>query len=467
MPAIIGDSQSRSGGFSAARALQSPRMDAAIIAIGDELALGQTVDTNTAYLAARLAEQGLMAALHLTVPDDQAAIADALRTACAKTNLVLVTGGLGPTDDDLTRQALADVMGQPLVEDPHSLAAIESFFAHRGRPMAQRNRIQAMHPRGSSMIPNTCGTAPGIVAQVAGARVFVMPGVPNEMRAMWQQAVRPALAALAGNGRVIRTALVHTFGLGESDLAQRLDELMARDRNPMVGTTVSGGVVSVRVRSTFPTADEAQRRLDAAVAAVEQRLGPIVFGRDEQTLEQVVVRLLGEHGLTLAAAESCTGGLAAKLITDVPGASSVFRGGWVTYDNAMKTAWLGVPDALIAAHGAVSVEVAAAMATGAMRQAEADVALSVTGIAGPEGGTAEKPVGTVCVAVARRTRDDRGQARIQAGTLRLLGDRPTVRHRAAYCLLQLLRLHLTDQPLTALSWYRPTPEISLSYKAPA
>lgn len=429
-------------------------MQAAILAIGDELALGQTVDTNTAFLAARLVERGIMACLHITVADDRAAIADALRQVTDRFDLVLVTGGLGPTDDDLTRHALADVMGAPLVEDHAALTAIEQFFAARRRTMAERNRIQAMCPRGAAMIPNACGTAPGIAAVVGKAAVYIMPGVPSEMLAMWRQSIEPALADRAGKNQIIRAAILHTFGIGESDLAHRLDELMARDRNPLIGTTVAGGVVSVRIRSTFSTPDEASAHLERAAAQVCDRLGPLIFGRDDQTLAGVTVQSLKDHSASLAVAESCTGGLLAALVTDIPGSSAVFRGGWITYDNAMKRDHLGVPANLLDQYGAVSVPVAAAMARGALARSGATFAAAVTGIAGPEGASPDKPLGTVCVALARGAGVN-APSSIQAGTLRLGGDRATIRLRAACSVLQMLRLTLLRQPLTTLAWYEP------------
>lgn len=335
------------------------------------------------------------------------------------------------------------------------------------------------------MIPNGCGTAPGIRAVVdrgsaaAGephqSHVFVMPGVPREMKMMFERSILPKLGAIAEKGheddgqgddngdgdtaavsphakqRFILTTKVNTFGQGESNVAATLGDLMARDRNPKVGTTVSNGIVSVRVRSEHVEERAAADALNATVDDVVSKLGPIVFGRDDETIEQKLVELLIERNVTLATAESCTGGLLGGMVTAIAGSSAVYLGGWVTYSNAMKQSQLGVPEALLAEHGAVSEPVARAMAHGAAKVSGADLAVGITGVAGPGGGSEEKPVGTVWVGIAWRE----GEA-IKADALlfRLPGNRPVVRDRAAKCALQMLRFHLMGIPLSELSWGR-------------
>ncbi|MFP4223826.1 MAG: competence/damage-inducible protein A [Phycisphaeraceae bacterium] len=429
------------------------RTQAVILSIGDELVLGQTLDTNGAWLAAKLAERGLQAAWHQTLPDDRDAIAEALAAASERAELVLVTGGLGPTEDDLTRQALARAMGQPLELDEVSLARIEAFYRERGREMPERNRVQAMRPRGATMIDNDAGTAPGVFAELGRARIYIMPGVPWEMKRMWGQSIEPDVAGLAGGRQVVLATKINTFGDGESDAAERLGELMDRRRNPKLGTTVTGGIVSVRVRSEFPTAERAKDELEKTVAAVIERLGAVVFGRDEDTLQDAVVRLLERHGKRLVTAESCTGGLIGAMIADVPGCSQSYMGGWVTYSNVLKVEQLGVAKEALESVGAVSEEVARAMAAGAIRKAMgADFSLAVTGIAGPEGGTKEKPVGTVWLALGVRDEQDAGRVTTRALRLTLPGGRGAVRDRAAKCALQMLRLHLLGEPLSRLRW---------------
>ncbi len=414
-------------------------MQASILSIGDELTLGQTVDTNAAWLSARLVERGVVTRRHVTVPDDREAIARAVRQAAGEVELVLVTGGLGPTSDDLTRQALADVLGAPLELDAAALARIEAFFRARGRPMTPSNRVQAMIPAGADGLDNPCGTAPGIKLRMEQTTVIAMPGVPAEMQAMFELHVAPLLADQSG--RVILTAALRTFGLGESQVGERLGELMDRARNPKVGTTVSGGVVSVRVRSEFPAAAEARAALEATVSEIRRRLDHWIFGEGDATLAEAVGRLLRERGRTLATAESCTGGLVGKMLTDAPGSSAYYLGGWIVYADAVKREALGVPAELLAGAGAVSEPVARGLAREALRRSRADYALALTGIAGPAGGSAGKPVGTVWIALARGNPE---APDIRAERFVFPGARAMVRERAAKTALNMLRLALRE-----------------------
>jgi len=426
------------------------RMQAIVLSIGDELVLGQTADTNSAWVSARLAERGIPTHAHQTVADDRKAIELAIRWACHNAGLVIVSGGLGPTEDDLTRFALADALGVELVEDADAVAGLEAFFRARGRPMPQRNRIQAMFPAGTSPILNPHGTAPGIRAHVDRAEVFVVPGVPREMRPMITGHVVPFVGQHAGISRTILTTKVNTFGAGESTIAELLGDLMSRDRNPVVGTTVAQGIVSVRIRSEFDEPSKAQQELATTRERVESVLGPLVFGRDEQTLQEAVVALLADQGTTVTTAESCTGGLVGAMLTDVPGSSAVYRGGWVTYSNAMKAAQLGVSQRTLADHGAVSGPVVEAMALGALERSGADLAMAVSGIAGPDGGTPDKPVGTVWFALAQRRVGAEPRATTRMALLP--GERASVRDRAAKCALQWLRLHALGEPVDQLGW---------------
>lgn len=427
-------------------------MQAVILSIGDELVLGQTVDTNSAYLSDQLVRMGVSTLYHQTVADDLEATAIAIEQASRRVELVLISGGLGPTDDDLTRQALAKAMGVELTLHEPSVEVIRAMFTRRGREMPDRNKIQAMHPCGTTIIPNTCGTAPGIRAVLGRATIYVMPGVPREMFAMFSLSVLPELRSASGSRDVILTAKVNTFGQGESTIGERLGDLMDRARNPKVGTTVADGLVSVRVRSEFPRAQEAQRQMDQTLAQVEERLGPVVFGRDGQSLAESLVALLRKRGLKLAVAESCTGGALGKLVTDVPGSSQAFLGGWVTYSNALKQSQLGVPEALLIQHGAVSQPVARAMAAGAIERSGADVSLAITGVAGPDGGTPEKPVGMVWIALGWR--EASGALRTDALRCDLGGERDLVRDRAAKSAMQMLRFHLLNVPLESFSFGR-------------
>jgi len=427
---------------------------AIVLSIGDELVLGQTVDTNSAHLSARLARRGIGTLYHQTVADDHETIVDAIRHACAKARVVLISGGLGPTADDLTRFALAEVMTATLERHEPSVEHIHGFFDRRGKAMPERNVVQAMIPVGAEAMTNHWGTAPGIHASVTvegnPTEVFCMPGVPRELFAMFEHHVEPVLDRIAPTRDVILTTKVNTFGMGESDGAEKLGELMDRHRNPKVGTTVSNGILSIRVRSEYPDEDQAEQKLEETVGEVTKRLGPCVFGRDDTTLQESVVKVLERRGLTLATAESCTGGLIGEMVTQVAGSSAVYAGGWVVYSNEMKHKELGVPLDVLEKYGAVSEPVARALAEGALRCSGASLSLAVTGIAGPSGGTEDKPVGTIWLGLGYT--DDAGAVRTEAVLLKLGNDRATNRDRSAKCALQLARLHAMGQSLDELTW---------------
>jgi nicotinamide-nucleotide amidase len=374
-------------------------MDAIIISIGSELTFGQTVDTNSAWLSLRLAEVGVRVIAHVTVSDELEPIRREIARACELADVVLISGGLGPTEDDLTRQALATAMGVELRLRPEFLDEIRDFFTRRNREMPESNRIQAMFPAGSEPIHNTCGTAPGIRASVGKATVFVMPGVPREMKVMYELDVLPHLRAATGQGVMLARTIL-TFGAGESDVGDKIRDLMQRGRNPAVGTTAQQLIIGIRIHAHGETREAAQSLLDATAADVRARLGTFVFGEDNDTLSSAVVRMLIEQRKTVSTAESCTGGLIAKSLTDVAGSSACFIDGVVTYSNAAKTRLLGVPAEMIARHGAVSRPVAEAMAVNCRRLSGSDYAISVTGIAGPTGGTPDKPVGLVYIGLA-------------------------------------------------------------------
>lgn len=412
-------------------------MQAIIISVGDELTLGQVVDTNSAWLSARLAEWGVLTRSHMTVPDDQAAIVRAVRQATELAEWVVITGGLGPTQDDLTRQALAEVQDVRLIVDPPSLARIERFFQDRGWVMTESNRVQALAPVGAAVLDNIQGTAPGLRLAIGRAVVFALPGVPSEMKAMVEQHLAPLIGAQAG--RTILTRKINTFGLGESRVGEALGDLMRRDRNPMIGTTVASGIVSVRIRSDFPTRAKAQDELDSAVSAVKQKLGSAVFSEGEVSLAVVVGAMLRARKQTVATAESCTAGLVATMLTEVPGSSAWFLGGWIVYANRMKTGILGIPSEFIEREGAVSELVVRRMAAEALQRSAGDYALALTGVAGPGGGTPEKPVGTVWIGLGKNSA---GQPHVAAERFLLFGERAMVRERAAKAALNMLRLEL-------------------------
>lgn len=412
---------------------------AEIISIGAELAIGQTVDTNAAWLAQRVAALGIDCRRHVTVGDVQADIVEAIQAAARHADVVLITGGLGPTADDLTRFALADCLGCDLQFDAVSFAQIEDYFRRRNRPMHEANRIQAMIPRAATAIENSRGTAPGLAATLGRVQVFCMPGVPAEMKPMFDRHVEPRLPR-AGGGEVILQHVLHTFGMPESELGDRIADLMRRGRNPAVGTGAADLTISVRINARGRSAEEARARMDADAAEVRRRLGRVVFGEGGQSLADAAARLLIERRATVSTVESCTGGLLAKRLTDVPGSSAYFIQGLVTYSNEAKSRLAGVPPEIIAAHGSVSEPVARAMAENGRRLAGTDYTLAVTGIAGPTGGSPAKPVGLVYVALSGA--DDTTVRELHFGETLTRGE---IRDRAAKVALNWLRLRLADQ----------------------
>ncbi|MBB5350135.1 nicotinamide-nucleotide amidase [Haloferula luteola] len=374
-------------------------MNIEILNTGSELLLGTRLNTHGQWMGQELFKLGLRVSRLVTVPDGEA-IHGALDEAVRRADVVLVTGGLGPTSDDITREAAAGVAGIELIEDEAALRSLEAFFAQRGRPMAPDNRKQAQVPVGAEVLPNPHGTAPGIyipprLNQAANCAVFLLPGPPRELYPMWAAEVVPKLRALSGGGFRSEMRQMTFAGVGESDLHQEVDTDLAQIEGLEVGYCARLGEVDVRLIGS-------QEAIDVGRARVMQSFSQQCFSEAGESLEEVVVKAMRVAGLKLATAESCTGGLIASRVTDVPGASAVLTHGWVTYANEAKMAELGVPAEVLAEHGAVSEAVAAAMAEGALKASGADLAVAVTGIAGPEGGSEEKPVGTVFLGVAEQ-----------------------------------------------------------------
>ena len=375
-------------------------MTAEVLSIGSELVSGQSLDTNSQWISRRLGALGIQVRFHTTLGDDLAENVDAFRAAAGRCRLVVATGGLGPTQDDLTREALAALAGVGLVEDPASMAAIAAMFASRGLVMAERNRVQALFPDGAEPLPNRAGTAPGIWMALGDARVACLPGVPAEMKIMLDEQVVPRLKGAGVAGRSIVHHKINMFGKGESEIEAQAFDLTARGHVPEVGITASKATISFRVRGEGVDEADAIASISATLAQIRERFGPLIVGEGDEDVVDGLVAELKRRGASIALAESCTGGLIASQLTEVPGVSDCFLGGVVSYSDRAKVDLLGVPAGLIEAHGAVSPEVAQAMAVGAKERFGADLALSVTGIAGPGGGTAEKPVGLVYLGMA-------------------------------------------------------------------
>ena len=410
-------------------------MKTEIISIGSELTSGQNLDTNSQWLSRRLAEIGIPVGWHTTVADDLEANVEAFRIAAGRARLVLASGGLGPTQDDLTREALARAAGVELVLNETMLAQIEAMFRRRSRSMPERNRVQALFPAGAEPIPNDRGTAPGIWMRIGGCTIAAMPGVPPEMFHMYETQVRPRLRALGLGGGVLVQRKLNAFGAGESAMEEKLLDLTRRGHIPEVGITVSDAVISLRILARAASLEEAQAQIAPVERTIRERLGELVFGVDEEDLQDVVVRLLAEKRRSLAVAEGVTGGLVAERLTSVAGAGAWFRGGVIAYDNPLKVELLGVPQTLLDEKGAVSAEVAEAMAAGCRARLGTDLTVSTVGVAGPGEGGADKPVGLVYVGLA-------WEGGSSAVSFSWTGTRAEVQRRTAKLALNRVRLHL-------------------------
>ena len=408
-----------------------------VVTIGTELLLGLTPDTNASELGRALAGAGAEVVRHITVPDRADAIRAAVSESLERTGFVITTGGLGPTRDDMTKREVAELFGKPLELREDVLQALQARFRRLGRPMPASNRTQAEVPQGATVLPNPRGTAPGLWVEDHQGRVVVMlPGVPSEMRGLLMEEVLPRLVTRqqqdSRQKRVVRSRTVRTTGIAESALAERVGAIEGEIAPLTLAYIPSTDGVDLRVTAWRLREDEAESLLTVAAAQLRERAGDHVYGEDKTDLAATLLELLRGRKLRLAVAESCTGGLLGGRITAVPGSSDVFAGGIVAYDDDVKREVLGVPDALIKAHGAVSKEVVLAMVASAQQRFSVDAALAVTGIAGPGGGTQEKPVGTVWLA-ARLGPDARALQRV------FPGDRAEIRARSAQAALDLLR----------------------------
>ncbi|MCC7418050.1 MAG: competence/damage-inducible protein A [Acidobacteria bacterium] len=410
-------------------------MKACLLAIGSEMLTPERIDTNSLFATGRLNEIGYDVRLKAVVGDDLDDLARAFSWALEWADLIVATGGLGPTSDDLTRDAVARVLQLPFDVDEGVLERIRQRFERRGRPMPANNRRQAMVPRGAALLDNPGGTAPGLWLR-SGTRIIVLlPGPPREMRPMLDAVVRDRLAPDA-DGRLFRR-VVRLTGLAESEVDGRAEPLFIRwaSRPSPIRTTILAVKGQTELHLAVRTGDAASAHaaLDAAVGELQAIFGASIFSTDDRNLETVVGALLRERGLTIAVAESCTGGLLASRLTDVPGSSAYVDRGVVCYSNAAKVDMLGVPSELIERHGAVSEPVAVAMATGIRSRARTSIGVGVTGIAGPGGGSAEKPVGTVCICAVIGTAE-------RVRTFQFVGEREMVKVQASQAALNLVRL---------------------------
>ncbi len=432
-------------------------MNAEIVAVGTELLLGFVTNSDTVYLSRVLAGLGIDCFHHVTVGDNQQRLGQALKTALGRADLVITCGGLGPTVDDITLETIASVTGRPLGLNRKLLRQVQARFSRQGIRMPRSNIRQATIPKGAVVFPNSVGTAPGFLLTLHKRERFLkghfspersvpersgllvcLPGPPAELIPMVERYLIPRLRRCAGK-TVISSRTLKVTGLTESEVDVKVLDILALKGKATVGIYAHPGQIDLRITAKAPSLASAQRLIGRVEAKIRQRLKTLIFGADGETLEGVVGRLLRKKGLTLAAAESCTGGLIQHRITEVPGSSDYFRGGVVAYANELKAHGLGVSPALLARFGAVSGPVARAMAEGIRRLAQSDLGLSVTGIAGPTGGTKKKPVGLVYIALAtpKQTKGYR---------FRFTGDRSTIKFKASQAALDLMRNYLEGVP---------------------
>lgn len=412
----------------------SPHLTAEIIAIGSELLAPDRTDTNSLWLTEKLNSIGIEVKLKTIVGDDDSRLEEAIKDAVKRSKVVITTGGLGPTEDDITRKVAARALGRRLLLDEGVLEEIRNRFLSFGRTMPERNSRQAMVIDGAKVLDNPNGSAPGLFIEHEGTSIALLPGPPREMRPMFENHVLPMLVEKAGALRVVRRVL-RVAGIGESAVDEKIAPIYTQYSNPQTTILFNKSEIEIHLTARARTEPEAELLLDDLSERLEERLGHSIFAFRGEQMEEIVGLRLTVTGYTLAVAESCTGGLIAQRLTEVPGASSYFIEGAVTYSNEAKIRTLGVDQKLLRKHGAVSAEVAEAMAEGIRKRARTDLGLSVTGIAGPTGGTEEKPVGLVYIALA----DD---VRTEHRKLMLPGDRHLIRWRASQAALDLLRRRL-------------------------
>ncbi len=410
------------------------------ISVGTELLLGNIVNTNTQFLAEKCALLGLSMYYQVTVGDNRKRLAEAVGTALKRSDVVILTGGLGPTEDDMTKEVCAEVMGFALVEDAHTRERIEAYFQNSiYKDISDNNWKQAISPEGARILDNENGTAPGLILEKNGKLCVLLPGPPNEMIPLFMNQVYPYLQKLWPE--VIHSQMVKICGVGESQVEDKLLDMIDRQTNPTIATYAKTGEVHLRVTAKARNQEEAERLIKPVVKEIKKRFGEQVYStREDETLEMAVVRLLKKHELTVTTAESCTGGLLAARLVNVPGVSDVFREGFITYANRSKRKILDVSKSTLKKYGAVSEQTAKEMATGGVFATDADVCVAITGLAGPDGGTEEKPVGLVYIACYLREK-------VRVERYQFKGNRNKIREQSVVKALDLLRRSILAEEL--------------------
>ena len=408
-----------------------------LISVGTELLLGNIVNTNTQFLAEKCALLGLTMYHQVTVGDNHDRLAEVIRTALKRSDVIILTGGLGPTEDDLTKEVCAEVMGFPLVEDTHTHERIEEYFRNNiYKVIPDNNWKQAIVPAGCIVLDNDNGTAPGLILEKYGKSAILLPGPPNELYPLFMNQVYPYLQKL--QPEVIRSQMVKICGVGESQVEDKILDLIDKQQNPTIATYAKTGEVHIRVTAKAATEEDAKKLVKPVVNEIKNRFGDYVYStKEEETLEQAVVRLLKKYELTVTTAESCTGGLLAGRIINVPGASEVYNEGFITYSNKAKRKYLDVSKSTLKKYGAVSEQTAREMATGGVFATDSDACVAVTGLAGPDGGSEEKPVGLVYIATYMKDK-------VNVQKYQFKGNRAKIREQAVVKGLDLLRRSILD-----------------------
>jgi nicotinamide-nucleotide amidase len=412
-------------------------MKAEIIAVGSEMLTPFRVDTNSLLLTDELNKLGIEVARKVIVGDDRAGLRETFREALERAELVIAIGGLGPTEDDVTREAVAELLGRKLLLNEEILRGIQERFRRFGRQMSETNKRQAMVPEGASVLENKRGTAPGLWMEERGRILVLLPGPPNEMKAMFEAQVRARLEKVS-SGQRLYTRELRVAGLPESEIDQRIAPIYTGYTDAQTTILAAPGEIQVHLRAWSGDAAAASKMLDEMVERIRFALGEAVFSTKGEEMETVVANALNQNHATIAVAESCTGGLVAQRLTSIPGSSSYFLGGVVCYSNELKSAWADVPAELIEAKGAVSAEVAIALAEGIRRSTGAQLGIGITGIAGPSGGTPEKPVGTVHIALAN-------ESATKVRSMHFPGDRERIRLYASQTAMDLVRRYFLQK----------------------
>lgn len=409
-------------------------MDAEIIGVGSELLLGQISNTDAQYISQKLSQLGINVFYHTVVGDNKNRLKEALEIASRRADLIFTTGGLGPTMDDLTKETIADFLGLNMFLHEESIEAIKGYFAKRGRTMSQNNNKQACFPEGAKIMPNNHGTAPGAIVENKGKVFIILPGPPGELQPMFEDYVIPYLERKSKEQ--ITSRVLKVYGMGESVMEEKIKDLIINQSNPTIAPLAGSSELTIRITAKTARGEDPYKLIQPLEEKVRQRLGDLVYGVDDDTLESVVLRLLVESKKTIATAESCTGGLIAKRITSIPGASQAFIEGVVSYSNQSKIERLGVSEATLAKYGAVSPETAEEMVRGILETTGADLGVAVTGIAGPGGGTANKPVGLVYIGIGDK------EGHFTVNSYNFLGGRKKVQEMAASMALDSIRRRL-------------------------